>query len=191
MRGAEDDVGDRAEGLEGQEDDKLSIPLEGSPSVDALARWRLWSRFRQWIADECISRCMGFSRTAKSNQPGRPCRVLAIVCHLFPYFSNALHSCSSSSAVQGSLPVGNMGQGLRRGRTVLLTNGWINSFLVALCTLVIGSSRKRPGNLIPSFTMFCDRFEKNDILLRCPTTCVGHERGIMGCEMVYSDLSGD
>ena len=54
VRGPEDEGGDGVEKLEGEGDDKLSIPLEGSladrlpiSSAAALARWRLWSRFRQ------------------------------------------------------------------------------------------------------------------------------------------------
>lgn len=53
MRGPEDEGGDGVEKLE-EGDDKLFILLDGSPadrqpasSIAALARWRLWSLFRQ------------------------------------------------------------------------------------------------------------------------------------------------
>ena len=98
-----------------------------------------------------------------------------MVCHLFPFFSNALHSCSSSSAVQGSLPIRKMGRSVRRDRKVVLTDGWINGILVAFCTLVISPPRKCPGNLVPSFAILCDRFEESSVLLRGPTTWEYHK----------------
>lgn len=54
VRGPEDEGGDGIEELEREGDGKLSSPPDGSPadrlpasSAAALARWRLWSRFRQ------------------------------------------------------------------------------------------------------------------------------------------------
>ena len=98
-----------------------------------------------------------------------------MVCHLFPCFSNALHSCSSSSAVQGSLPARTVGQYARRERKIELTDGWINGILVAFRTLIVSSPRKCPGNLVPSLAIFRDGFEENGILLGGPTTCVEYE----------------
>ena len=104
-----------------------------------------------------------------------------MACHLFPYFSNSLHSRSSSSAVQGPLPARGIGQYSRREGTTTRTDGRINSFLVTLCTLIIGSPRECLGNLIPSLATFYDRFEESSILLRCPTTFVEYKEG--ECDM--------
>lgn len=52
----------------------------------------------------------------------------------------------------------------------MLTNGRVNGVLVTLCALVIGSPRKRPGDLIPPLSIFCDRFEESGIFLGSPTT---------------------
>lgn len=64
VRGPEEEGGDGME-VEGG-DDTLSVPLDGSlvdrlpvSSAVALARWRLWRRFRQWIAKWSIN--MGIS----------------------------------------------------------------------------------------------------------------------------------
>jgi len=70
-----------------------------------------------------------------------------------------------------------MGQYLRRERTAAPTDGRIDGFLIALCTLVIGSARKRPGDLVPSFAILRDRFKEGGILLRCPTTCMKYKEG--------------
>ena len=70
-----------------------------------------------------------------------------------------------------------MGRNSRRERTVVPTDGWIDGFLVALRTLVVGSPRKRPGNLVPSFAILCDRVEESSILLRCPTTYMKYKEG--------------
>jgi len=100
-----------------------------------------------------------------------------MLCHLFPYFSNALHNRSSSSAVQGSLPARIMNQYTRRERKVALTDGRIDGLLVAFCTLVIGSPRECSGHLVPPFPILCDGLEECGVLIRGPTTCMEYKEG--------------
>ena len=79
--------------------------------------------------------------------------------------------------------------GRMEGRDAL-TDRRIDGLLVSFGTLVIGSPRKCPGNLVPSFSMLGDRFEESGILLRGPAASTEYKGRSTRRGIDCSHLSG-